>query len=194
MKVLKLFYTVPVFVLLFSVFSFTEKTHEMDQQLIVGEIHFEGNTKYSDARLYETLGIKTGDNYVEENVKNLLNYDPDNTTISDLYMDTGHLFFSITLEEDVLDNKVNLNFKIYEGALVSIDKIIVSGNQKVENKDILAMIEIKKGDLFNRSELIASQKNIAESGYFKPDNVGINPIPHDARLVDIEFVVEELNP
>jgi len=190
---MKLLSTIPVLVLLFSIFSFTEKTIEKDQQLVIGEINWEGNTKYSDEKLYNTLGIKSGDTYVKESVNNLLSYDPDKTTIGDLYLDAGHLFFSINMEEDIQSDKVNLNFKIYEGELVLIDKIIVSGNQKVERKDILAMIEIKKGDPFNRSELIASQKNIAESGYFKADNVGINPIPHDGKLVDIEFVVEELS-
>ena len=57
----------------------------------------------------------------------------------------------------------------------------------VKDKRENEMVDIKKGDLFNRSKLIASQKNIAESGYFKADNVGINPIPHDGKLMDISL-------
>ena len=55
------------------------------------------------------------------------------------------------------------------------------------------MMEIKKGDLFNRTKLIESQRNIAQSGYFDEGNVHIYPIPHDNfRLVDFEFTVHEI--
>ena len=201
MKALKFIFAMPLLALLLMVFSFTEKvsiTKENEasspkqEELVVGTITWEGNTKYNDEYLTEVMGLKPGSRYEKEIVSNLLNYDPNKTTVSDLYMDHGYLFFNVTMEEDIKDDKVNLAFEVYEGVTVVVDKIIIKGNQKVETKKILEMVDIKKGDLFDRSKLIASQKNIAESGYFKADNVGINPIPHDGKLLDIEFVLEEL--
>lgn len=201
MKALKIFFAIPLLALLLMVFSFTEKasiptenetSFLQQEKLVIGTITWEGNTKYSDEYLNEIMGLKPGTRYEKENVNNLLSYNPNKTTIDDLYMDNGYLFFNITLEEDIKDGKANLMFKVYEGATVVVDKIIISGNQKVATKEILELVDIKSGDLFNRSKLIASQKNIAESGYFKADNVGINPVPHDGKLMDIEFVVVEL--
>ena len=56
------------------------------------------------------------------------------------------------------------------------------------------MINLKSGELFSRSKLIRSQKNIAESGLFKSNEVGINPMPHegDFSRVDIEIILVEL--
>jgi outer membrane protein insertion porin family len=201
MKTLKFLFALPLLVLLLMVFSFTEKasiptenetSFLQQEKLVIGTITWEGNTRYSDEYLNEIMGLKPETRYEKENVNHLLSYDPNKTTIDDLYMDNGYLFFNVTLEEDIKDGKANLMFKVYEGATVVVDKIIISGNQKVATKEILELVDIKSGDLFNRSKLIASQRNIAESGYFKADNVGINPIPHDGKLMDIEFLLEEL--
>ena len=55
------------------------------------------------------------------------------------------------------------------------------------------MINFKSGELFNRSKIVQSQKNIAGSGFFKKDEVGINPIPNpEQKTVDIEFVLIEI--
>ncbi len=200
MKTLKFLLAIPVLSLLLAIFSFTEKPSEISSKsqtlhqegLVIGQIQWEGNTKYSDEKLTEILGILPGDVYQKEKVENLLSYQPDKITVSDLYMDTGHLFFSILAEEEIKEEKVNLLFKVYEGATATVDKIIIKGNDKISTDKILDMMEVKKGDLFNRTKLIASQKNIAKSGYFNPENVGINPIPHDEGLMDIEFILEEL--
>lgn len=201
MKTLKYLFTIPMSLLLMSFFSFTEKSAVSSsnysdslyggKELIIEEILWEGNKKYSDDFLSGILKIKKGDIYNREKIDNELYYNPRKTALTDLYMNEGHLFFSIKIEEKVVDNSIHLKFVVYEGNTIEIDKIIIKGNTKVETAKVMDMIEFKKGDLFNRSKLIQSQKNIAESGFFKSDEVGINPIPHD-EMVDIEFVLIEL--
>ena len=200
MKTIKYLLTLPMVLFLMSFFSFTDKPMESanedevitGKELIIGEISWEGNTRYSDDYLSVYLKFKKGAVYSREKVDDALAYHPGEIGISDLYMNEGHLFFNIDLEEDIEGNTVNLNFNVYEGNTVKIDKIIVKGNSKIETAKVLEMIELSSGDLFNRLKLIDSQKNIAESGYFKSDEVGINPLPHDDTFVDIEFVLIEL--
>ena len=160
---------------------------------MIGKIHWEGNTKYTDEYLNEIMGVKTGDVYIKEKVSNLLKYDPDKTTIGDLYMDTGHLYFNVEMAEEIVGDNININFKVYEGKIVVVDKTIIKGNKKVKTEDILKMMDFKKGEPFDRSKLIASQRNLAKSGFFVADSINIQPIPHsDFRLVDLEFTVMEL--
>ncbi len=203
MKKLKFLFALPVVLLLMAFFSCTERTLESktesvveklgDPELLIGDISWDGNTMYSDAMLNKILDIKKGDAYSMELIREKYSYNPTRDDISSLYMDNGYLFFNITLEEEIAGNEANLNFEVYEGFSVEIDKIIIKGNSKIETSKVLEMINFKRGEPFNRSKLIQSQKNIAESGFFKQDEVGIDPIPHpESKTVDIEFVLIEL--
>ncbi len=201
MKTLNYLLTIPMIFLLMSIFSFTEKTNinsineenQNDEQLTIGEISWKGNTKYSDDFLTEYLGIKKGDPYNKQKIESKFYYNPGSIGITDLYMDSGHLFFSIDTKENIIGKSINLIFEIFEGSVVVFDKIIIKGNVKIETVRVIEMIEFKKGEIFNRSQLIQSQKNIANSGFFKKDKVGIKPIPHpDSKSVDIEFDLIEL--
>jgi outer membrane protein insertion porin family len=202
MKTYKLLFSTPVVLLLMSAFSFTDKTSETtikkdlgtEQELTVGKISWEGNTKYSDAMLTRILSVKTGDSYDKAHITERMTFNNNNDDISSLYMDNGYLFFNIDAQEEVVGNTVNLKFKVYEGGTASVDKIIIKGNTKVKTSKVLDMLEFSRGNHFNRSEIIQSQKNIAESGLFNPKLVNINPIPHEDNpsLFDIEFVLIEL--
>jgi outer membrane protein insertion porin family len=120
-------------------------------------------------------------------------YHPDGDDIGSLYMDNGYMYFSIKPEEENVGKTVNLNFKINEGNTATIDKIIITGNTNVAKSKVLDMVNLKSGELFSRSKVTQSQKNIAESGLFKSDGVGINLVPHeDLSRVDVEFIVVEL--
>lgn len=203
MKKLKLLFTLPIALLLMVLFSCSEQTIESNtdlssekgssSELIIGRISWDGNTKYNDAILNKILAIKEGDVYNKKSIQHIFSSNSVGEDVVSLYMDNGHLFFNITPQKDIMGNAVNLNFKIYEGNMVEIDKVIIKGNKKIATDKILEMMDFNKGELFNRSKLIQSQRNIAESGFFKSDEVGINPIPnHNAKTVDIEFVLIEL--
>jgi beta-lactamase regulating signal transducer with metallopeptidase domain len=200
MKTIKYLLALPMVLFLMSFFSCTDKamdsTNEDEviggKELIIGEILWEGNTKYSDDYLSGYLKIKKGSVYSREKIDDALAYRPGEIGISDLYMNEGHLYYNIDIEEQVIENIVNIKFKMYEGITVEIDKIIIKGNSNVTTEKVMKMIDFQSGELFNRLKIIESQKIIAESGYFKSDEIGINPIPHDDALVDIEFVLIEL--
>ena len=48
------------------------------------------------------------------------------------------------------------------------------------------------GEKFSRSDLIRSNREIAQLGYFNQEKIGINPVPNpDDGTVDINYTVEE---
>ena len=163
--------------------------------LKIGRIFWEGNEVYTDAQLSEVFSLKSGDYFDSAAVARRLDYHPEQTTISDLYMDEGYLFFSLEIEkQERAEGVVDLNMKIVEGEPNRLGDITIRGNQSVSAEEILQEIDMERGELFSRSKLIAAQRTIAELGYFDPQNVRVNPIPkHEDSIVDIEFVVEEIN-
>jgi outer membrane protein insertion porin family len=117
----------------------------------------------------------------------------DSRDVTSLYMDDGYLFFQVTPVEVLVENdSIDLEMRIYEGKQAIINKVTVSGNTKTNDKVILREIRTKPGQLFSRSDIIRTQRDLAQLRYFNPEKLGVNPKPNPADgTVDIEYVVEE---
>lgn len=173
-----------------------DTSNSSSQPVTIRKITWLGNTIFNDVELSKELALEVGDLYDAEDLNRRLNYNPGGADISSLYMDKGYLFFNITPKEVIAGSSVDLAFMIEEGQQVNIGKIIIKGNKRISTAQVLEAIDFESGDLFNRSKLINSQKDISEMGYFNPENVGINPSPYQTPggewVVDIVIVVEEI--
>lgn len=166
---------------------------EEGQRYYFRNITWKGNYVYNDETLARVLGIKKGDVYDLENLEQRLNFSQTDLDITSLYMDDGYLFFSIQpVEVAVNGDSVDIQMQIYEGAQANINKIILSGNTKTNDRVVLREIRTVPGQKFSRSALIRSQREIATLGYFDPEQIGINPLPNiQDGTVDIEYTVVE---
>ncbi|HPS83810.1 MAG TPA: POTRA domain-containing protein, partial [Bacteroidales bacterium] len=158
-----------------------------------GEITWVGNSKYTDKQLNEILGLKRGDVYNQSMLESSLFYNLSGRDISSLYMDDGYLFFSVTpVEKSVIGDTINLEIQIYEGKQATINKVTLVGNTRTNDHVILREIRTKPGQLFNRSDIIRTQRELAQLRYFNNEKLAVNPKPNPADgTVDIEYVVEE---
>lgn len=158
-----------------------------------GDIEWIGNTKFRTSFLDTVLGIKKGDLYNKELLDKRLFMSEDGRDISSLYMDRGYLFFQIIpVETSVKDNQINYQMRIIEGKEARVKNIIIKGNTKTNDHVIRREIRTKPGDLFNRNDIIRTQRELAQLGYFNEQAFQINPIPNPQDgTVDIEYVVEE---
>ncbi len=113
--------------------------------------------------------------------------------ISSLYMDDGYLFFSVTpVEVNVENDSIDLEMRIYEGKQARINKVTVVGNIKTNDRVIMREIRTKPGQLFSRADIIRTQRELAQLGYFDQEKLGVNPKPNPVDgTVDIEYTVEE---
>ena len=158
------------------------------------DILWTGNYVYTDEQLARTLGVETGDVYDMELINKRLNYDPQGQDISSLYMDDGYLLgFSIQpVEVRVEGDSIDVEMRINEGPQAYINKVYVTGNDKTNDHVILREIRTLPGQIFNRSEVIRTQRELAQLGYFDPEQVNPNIIPNPADgNVDIEWQVVE---
>jgi outer membrane protein insertion porin family len=158
-----------------------------------GDIEWIGNTKFSTSLLDTILGIKKGDIYNKQLLETRLFMSPDGRDVSSLYMDRGYLFFQIIpVETGVVDNHINYQMRIIEGKEARVKRIIITGNTKTNEHVIRREIRTKPGDLFNRNDIIRTQRELAQLGYFNEQAFQVNPIPNPQDgTVDIEYVVEE---
>lgn len=158
-----------------------------------GDIEWIGNTKYRSSFLDSVLGIKKGDIYNKTLFDQRLYGNGDGRDISSLYMDKGYLFFQvIPVETNVTDNYINHQIRIIEGKEARIGTVTIKGNTKTSDYVILREIRTKPGDLFNKGDIMRTQRELSQLGFFNEQGFKVNPLPNPAKgTVDIEYVVEE---
>ncbi len=161
------------------------------KQYFFRNITWSGNTIYSSKMLTQLLDIKKGDVYNKKLLDD--NLYMNERGIFSLYQDNGYLFSSINpVETSVNGDSIDLEIQIYEGKIARINLVSVIGNTKTNDHVIIREIRTKPGELYNRSKIIRTQRELATLGYFDPEKLNVNPTPHpEDGTVDLEYVVDE---
>ena len=156
-------------------------------------ITWTGNYLYQSGLLGEVLGIRKGDVYNQELMEKKINFNPNGADVSSLYMDDGYLFFRATpTEVAVVGDSIDVEMRIYEGQQATINKVYVEGNTKTSDHVVMREIRTKPGQKFSRSDLIRTNRELAQLGYFDPEQIGILPQPNQSNgTVDIKYTVVE---
>ncbi len=156
-------------------------------------ILWNGNYLYDDKYLGKILGIRKGDVYNKANLDKRLNFNPTGLDISSLYMDDGYLFFNIQpVEVAVVGDSIDLEMRIYEGSQATVNRILLKGNNVTSDEVILREIRTLPGYKFSRRDIIRTQTQLSQMGYFDPEQIGITPLPNpNDGTVDIEYQVVE---
>lgn len=160
-----------------------------------GKMTWKGNTKYPDSLLSQILGINKGDTYNLEVLNKKLGkqVSPEGGDISSLYMDYGYLFFNINaVETSVYNDTIDHEIRISEGPQATIKNVNIAGNDKTKEYVIRRELRTVPGEKFSRQDLIRSQREIVNLGYFNQEKLGMQPVPNqDDGTVDINYSVEE---
>lgn len=164
---------------------------EEGQKYFIRSIVWIGNTKYPSEILNRILGVKKGDVYNKTLFEERLRIDED--AVSSLYLDNGYLFFSVSPVEVRIENdSIDLEMRVYEGKQASINKVVIKGNTKTNEHVVRRELRTRPGELFSKSDIIRSVRELATLGHFDPENINPNPIPNQADgTVDLEYQLEE---
>lgn len=166
------------------------------RQYYFGNITYRGNTKYTDSILNLILNIRKGEVYNKETLDKRLGkqMSPDGgADLGALYMDDGYLFFRAEATETrVYNDTIDFEIRIFEGPQATIKNIRITGNEKTKEFVIRRELRTIPGEKFRRSDLIRSQREIANLNFFNQETIGINPVPDPTDgTVDINYSVEE---
>ncbi len=156
-------------------------------------IKWKGNSLYTDEQLNNVIGLGKGDVYNPELLENRLRFSQDGRDVSSLYLDDGYLGFSVDPVEIAVENdSVDLEMRIYEGPQFTIENVTIKGNDRTNEDIIRRELRTLPGQKFSRSQIIRSQREIINLGYFNPEALGIQtPVNQSRGTVDIEYQVEE---
>ena len=166
---------------------------EEGKQYYFRNIVWKGNSIYTDDQLFTILGIVPGDIYNPELLEKRLKFSFDGRDISSLYLDDGYLFFQVEpTEVAIVGDSIDVEMRIYEGAQATINNVIIKGNDRTNEHVVRRQIRTKPGQKFSRSDIMRSQREIINLGYFNPESMGIGtPVNPANGTVDIVYDLEE---
>ncbi|MDE5636363.1 MAG: outer membrane protein assembly factor BamA, partial [Muribaculaceae bacterium] len=179
-----------------SVVPYDEKTVDVyidldeGQKYYISGIDWVGNTIYPTEQLQQILGIRPGEVYNQKLLNKRLNEDED--AVANYYMDNGYLFYNVVpIERNVKGDSVELEMRMMEGPQARINKVIINGNDRLYEKVIRRELRVRPGELFSKSDLMRSYREIAQMGHFNPETIGVDPQPNaENGTVDILFNLE----
>ncbi len=156
-----------------------------------GDITWVGNTIYPSEFLAYNLRINKGDVFNQTYLDERLLSDED--AVHNHYMDKGYLFSNISpVEVGVNGDTINIEMRIYEGQQATINNVIIRGNTKTHEHVVRREVRTKPGQLFSKSELIRTVRELSQLGHFDPENIVPDVQPNqDNGTVDLVYQLEE---
>nr|WP_321486461.1 outer membrane protein assembly factor BamA [uncultured Draconibacterium sp.] len=156
-----------------------------------GDIRWVGNTVYPSDYLDLRLGIKKGDVFNQKILDKRL-FDNEEG-LNNLYLDRGYLFFDLNpVEVNVDGDTINYEMQIVEGEQATINEVRIVGNTKTHEHVARRELRTYPGDLFSKTLLMRSYRELAQLGHFDPESINpdVQPHPEDGT-VDIEYQLQE---
>ncbi len=154
------------------------------QKYYAGSFSFDGNEEFNDEVLQSAIRLKDGD------VFNQQKYEESVGNLYSIYSERGFIFSNIVPERRVVDNRINIAFHINEGNPARINRVQVAGNTRTKERTIRRELVIAPGDLFKRSRIIRSQRELLQLGFFQDIRFDYSPVQGTDKI-DITFDVIE---
>lgn len=176
-------------------------------RLKVNNVRFDKVTVYSERelrnRLYNSYSYWTLLPFIND----FLNYgllnrgelELDKARLRDLYHDRGYLDFKV--KETVLTPKpddaefVDILFKVEEGKPYTVDKVTVSGNQKVDAGELLPLVKLVSKETFSRLDEVATVRAISDvydsKGYTDMTVRPVRTVNYPEKKVSVDFKINE---
>lgn len=151
----------------------------------LGNVSLAGNVHIPTDELLTAIHLASGERYNKEKIDAAVRQD-----IQGLYYERGYMYVQCVPQESTRAGQVlDLCFHITEGMPVRIHHIAIVGNTKTQEKIIRRELLLAPGEIFSRSLLERSQRELAMLNYFS----GIEPqiIPKSDDQADIELAVKE---
>jgi outer membrane protein insertion porin family len=128
-----------------------------------GSVSASGNEYFSTETLLKLFTLKSGEAFDQEK------FDKQLGGVYSKYFDEGFIYIEIQPDYQKLADTLNVVLNIKENTRARIRQIHITGNKKTKEKVIRRQLEISPGDYFRQSQVVRSQQNIYNLGFFEQD-------------------------
>jgi outer membrane protein insertion porin family len=156
------------------------------EQYVYGGTVIDGNKIFTAEELLAKIKMKEGD------VLNLNRFNEGYQAIADLYFENGYTSNYINRKENRDTDRKRISFviTIVESTRSHVEHIIIKGNTKTKERVISREFLLEPGDIFSKTKLLDSVRNLYNLRYFSA--VAPDLVPgSEANLVDVVIALEE---
>ncbi|MCS7258147.1 MAG: outer membrane protein assembly factor BamA [candidate division WOR-3 bacterium] len=150
----------------------------------IGKINFEGDSIIPRKNLESVLRIKSGQVY------NAIKVNQSLSELYNLYSEEGYIYAQIAPQENIRNDTIDIKYNILENRPARIRLVIIEGNERTHDKVIRRQITTLPGSVFKRSEVIRSQRNIFNLGYFQDIKLDYRRADDEGNI-DLIYQVKE---
>ncbi len=178
-----------------SVAHYDEKTVDIYLTLSEGQKYYLrnvtwlGNTVYPTDYLNHTLRLGNGDVYNQKMLNERLFQDED--AVSAAYANNGYLWAQvIPVETNIDGDSIDLEIQIHEDRQATINKVVISGNDRVYENVIRRELYTKPGQLYSRDAIMRSMRELMQMGHFDQERIAqdFSQIPNPENgTVDLHY-------
>lgn len=164
-------------------------TLEEGQKYYVRNITWLGNKVYPTELLAKTLRLSNGDVYNQKMLNDRLFQDED--AVITAYVNNGYLWAQVNPVETNIDgDSIDLEIQVVENSQATINKVIISGNDRVYENVIRRELYTKPGQLYNRDAIMRSMRELMQMGHFDQEKIAtdFSQIPNPENgTVDLHY-------
>ena len=166
------------------------------EKFYIRDVKWIGNSVYTTEDLQRMFGVKKGDTYDKKSMHKRLGVgkemDPEGESVSNIYQNNGYLMSQIEPSEIVVGkDSIDLEIKVFEGKPFTINEVGITGNQRVNDEVIRRELNIYPGQLYDRSMLMYSLRQLMNMGHFDPEQLQPDIQPVSDELVNVNFPLAE---
>jgi outer membrane protein insertion porin family len=164
------------------------------KQYFLRNVDFVGNSVYKKEILKKQFNVEKGSVYNQSLIDDRLNGSAGaQDAVSNLYQDNGYLFSRLTPVEAKIDNdSIDLEVRIYEGDQAYLNNVLITGNTRTNEHIARRELYTLPGDLFSKTKIIRSIRQLGVLGHFDPEKINPTPLPDMTNgTVDLLYKLEE---
>jgi len=162
---------------------FMRITVEEGPRYRLGNVQWSGETALGKDALQKLVTAVEGDVYDIEKLEKM------QAGAYELYAEHGYIFINIDRQESVRDSVVDVIYSIEESQPSVVKHVLIAGNDRTKEKVIRRELTIKPGQMFKRSALLRSQRDVYSLGFF--EDVVIDYQVEQAPDIDLIFQMKE---
>lgn len=118
----------------------------------------------------------------------LVSLDSTRLLVRNLMQDRGFADAQVTIDTAKVDNAANLApiaLELTAGRKATVSAVEVTGNRSVSDRTVGRLMHMRVGDVYRRSDILASQRDLYLSGLFSEVDIVIPPTTDSAKQVSV---------
>jgi outer membrane protein insertion porin family len=149
-----------------------------------GRVTARGSALFPPEKLVAAAGLEIGGTYSEKDFEEAL------SNVFALFAEEGYIYANVAPEKTKRGGAIDIAFAVTDGPPAHVNRVLISGNTKTKERVIRRELVIYPGDLFRRSAILRSQREIFQLGYFQDIQLKDEPV-RGTNDINLTFDVVE---